>query len=306
LKESQSLSNNTVRALTASDQQVLEDFLAPKLAYSLFLIGNSRRAGFVDKGNRYQGTYVGAFDGSEMQAVVAHYWNGMLVLQAPRFLSQIAAEALRLSGRELKGLIGPDEQVQAAKILLNLQDSDYQLDEEDGLYTLQLKHLVIPDQLLNGQVAGRRVAAQDLEQVTAWRVAYSVEVLGVLEDQQRWERSRLNMMENISSGQSWVLERGEKLVATTSFNTSVSEAVQVGGVYTPPEYRGKGYGRAVVAASLIDARDDGAELVVLFTGDDNTPARKAYAALGFGRIGDFRLSFLSKPVGNDTQQTTHD
>ncbi len=58
--------------------------------------------------------------------------------------------------------------------------------------------------------------------------------------------------------------------------------------------RGKGRcdGRTVVAASLLDARDERAHTAVLFTGEENIPAQKAYEALGFSHIGDYRITLL--------------
>ena len=61
----------------------------------------------------------------------------------------------------------------------------------------------------------------------------------------------------------------------------------MGGVWTPPERRGRGYARAVVAASLLDARAEGVERAVLFT--ENPVARRAYEALGFRRVGEYGL-----------------
>jgi predicted GNAT family acetyltransferase len=220
----------------------------------------------------------------------------MLIVQAPQFLEEVIAEALRFSAREVKGLIGLDEQVQLAKQYLAVDRVEYQIDEADGLYSLLLTELAVPEQISLGQVVGRRLMSFDLDRVSAWRVAYSVELLGVVENQQLWDQSRSNMEDNVQSGQSWVLEDAGEIVANTSFNAAVKEAVQVGGVYTPTEFRGRGYGRCVVAASLLDARDAGVETAVLFTGDTNIPARKAYAALGFKRIGDYRLSILKEPV----------
>ncbi|HET6444086.1 MAG TPA: GNAT family N-acetyltransferase [candidate division Zixibacteria bacterium] len=286
-----------VRILKPDDLPALEAFLTSRLDSSLFLISNSRQVGVVDHGARYEGTYAAAFSGEEVLAVTAHYWNGMLIVQAPQFLKEVIAEARRHSARELKGLIGLDEQVQLAKQYLAVDRAEYQIDEADGLYSLLLTELAVPEQISSGQVAGRRLMSFDLDRVTAWRVAYSVELLGIVENQQLWEQSRSNMEDNVQSGQSWVLEDGGRIVANTSFNAAVKEAVQVGGVYTPPEFRGRGYGRCVVAASLLDARESGVETAVLFTGDANIPARKAYAALGFKRIGDYRLSILKEPVG---------
>jgi predicted GNAT family acetyltransferase len=289
--------SSIIRPLIPEDGPALEAFLAHRLTSSIFLASNMRHVGLVDRGERYQGTYVAAIEGEDILAVAAHYWNGMLILQAPEYLDQVVAVVVKLSGRSLNGLIGLDVQVQEAKVCLGLVHADYQLDEADGLYSLSLDALVVPEQLRTGQLLGRRLKAEDLDLATAWRVAYSVELLGSDDNQDLWDESRVGTEEKLRTGESWVLEVDGDVVANTSFNAAVREAVQIGGVYTPPKLRGRGYGRAVVAASLIDARNEGVEKAVLFTGDVNRPARKAYAALGFQRIGDYRLSILKEPVG---------
>jgi predicted GNAT family acetyltransferase len=93
-----------------------------------------------------------------------------------------------------------------------------------------------------------------------------------------------------------VLEADGQPVAYQQFNAMLPDVVQVGGVWTPPAWRGRGYGRAVVAGALLAARDAGARRGVLFTGDANLPARRAYAALGFSRVGEWALIFLREPA----------
>ena len=61
-------------------------------------------------------------------------------------------------------------------------------------------------------------------------------------------------------------------------------------IYTPPALRGRGFAKAVVAASLLVARDRGSSRAVLFT--NNPSAARAYEALGFRRIGDYSLVLL--------------
>ena len=63
------------------------------------------------------------------------------------------------------------------------------------------------------------------------------------------------------------------------------DMVQVGGVWTPPQARSRGYARSAVALSLRAARERGVRRAILFTGDHNVPAIKAYRALGFERNG---------------------
>src|SRR4051812_41026828 len=100
-----------MRLLSETDRPGMEAFLLPGIETSMFLLGNSRAAGLVDEGRRLQGTYVGAFDGEQLVAVVCHSWNGMLLLQAPVRCAELCRAAVRLTGRAVKGAIGPLEQV---------------------------------------------------------------------------------------------------------------------------------------------------------------------------------------------------
>ena len=68
--------------------------------------------------------------------------------------------------------------------------------------------------------------------------------------------------------------------------------MQVGGVWTPPETRGRGYARCVVAGSLLHARAQGVTRALLFTMESNVAAVRAYEALGFRRIGDYGLMLV--------------
>ena len=87
----------------------------------------------------------------------------------------------------------------------------------------------------------------------------------------------------------WVLTLGDQIVAMTGFNAMARGIAQVGGVYTPPALRGRGYARAAVAASLKLAREQGAVRSVLFTAETNLAAQRAYTALGYQVAGDFGL-----------------
>lgn len=291
-----------IQILDNSDREALEAFLRPRRASSLFLLSNMRRAGLEDQGLRYQGTYAAALtESGKIAGVVAHYWNGNLIFQAPpEMVVRLARSALSASPRALKGLIGPAAQVEAAYAALPIADERVQLDSTEKLYRLYLSELQVPAALASGQVQARLVAADDVELLTRWRVAFSVETLGEVDGDDLRLRSRATADNLLRQGVTWLLEdeRGRP-VSTTSFNATTSEAVQVGGVWTPPEFRSRGYGRAVVAASLLDARQQGVQEAILFTDEENVPAQRAYEALGFEEIGDYRLLFLKVPLRAD-------
>ncbi len=286
------MSKPVIRTLQPGDEAALEAFLLPRIASSMFLIGNMRASGLRDTGETYSGTYAAAFGGQGIISVAAHYWNGILVLQAPVHLEAVWRAVVTASRRPIAGLIGPNDQVSAVRQALGVDASAIQLDELEKLYSLQLADLLVPAILSSGQVSGRRIRPDDVDLLTEWRVAYAVETQGEKDSPELWQRSRASIQRSLQEGRGWVLERSGEPVAYDTFNAAIREAVQVGGVYTPPQLRRRGYGRAVVAVSLLDARGEGVEKAILFTGLSNIAAQKAYAALGFQHIGKYRMVLL--------------
>jgi ribosomal protein S18 acetylase RimI-like enzyme len=221
---------------------------------------------------------------------------GNLILQSPpEHVAALTRAAQEAAVRPIRGIFGPRDQVRTAMEALRLKEDELQLDGLDDLFSLRLGDLAVPEILSAGKVRGRRIERRDLDQATAWRIAYCVEALGAEETAELAEKSRGIVEGSYERGDTWVLEDEGRLVACTSFNAAIAEAVQVGGVWTPPELRGRGYGRAVVAVSLLDAHAESVEHALLFTAETNVPAIRAYESLGFRRIGDYRLVFLRKP-----------
>jgi predicted GNAT family acetyltransferase len=295
-REVQSMKTPVIRTLKPGDEAALEAFLLPRVESSMFLIGNMRAAGVTDRGQAYEGTYAAAFEDREIAGVVAHYWNQNLVLQAPAHLNALWRAAVKASERPIKGLLGPDDQVSVVEEALDIDDSNAQLDETEKLYDLKLDELAVPGSLGSAKVTGRRIEARDLDLVTAWRIAYACETLGEEDGPQLRARCQASIERSIEEQRTWVVEDQGVPVACSSFNAVIQEAVQIGGVWTPPELRRRGYGRAVVAASLLDARAEGATKAILFTAEDNIAAQKAYVALGFRQVGSYRMLLLRSPI----------
>jgi len=285
-----------IRVLGPGDEPALEAFLLPRIDTSMFLLGNMRAAGLVDRGATLQGTYAAACNGYEIVGVTAHYWNGNLILQAPVEIEALCRTAIEASGRSVRGLLGPAAQVAEAKAALDLAADAIQMDETENLYSLVLGDLIVPEGLGAGRLIGRRIEPRDVGQVTEWLVAFGLEALGETESSSLWERTRANVERKQRQGLTWIVEDRGRPVATSGFNTSTAEAVQIGGVYTPPELRGREYGRAAVAASLLDARAEGVQRSILFTGVKNVPAQRCYEALGYRQVGDYRLMLVRAPA----------
>ena len=277
----------TIRLLAVLDEPALQAFLVGYRDSSMFLRSNLRGGGVVYGGQPLQADYVGAFRDGAIVGVAAHTWTGMLQLQAPEQAAELAQACVAASGRKLTGLIGPLTQVKAARTALGLNDVVARKDDDEGLFALELAELVVPARLQSGEIEARPARAQDRELLCAWRVAYDREVLGG-EDSPEARQGAAGFIDwQIAEGFAWVALEADALVSLSAYNCGLPEIVQLGGIFTPPALRGRGYAKAAIAAQLLASRAHGVARAVLFTSEAN--AIRCYEGLGFRKVGDFGL-----------------
>jgi ribosomal protein S18 acetylase RimI-like enzyme len=275
-----------VRVRGPGDERALVDFLEERLDTSLFLLSNSETAGLEDHGGPLEGTYAASFEDGKMTAVAAHYWNGILIAQGGGgAVESVAKVAVTQSGRVLSGLIGPLAAVERARRALGADGRRAKKGDPEILYGLDLERLRMPALLDAPGMICRRPLVDEIELLVDWRVEYSAEALG----EERTQGLRDQSRKGFAHLPGWVLLHDGRPVSYSAFNAKTHGVVQVGGVYTPPELRGRGYGRAVVAGSLRDARKEGNRRSILFTGRANVAAQRAYRALGYEPLADFAL-----------------
>jgi ribosomal protein S18 acetylase RimI-like enzyme len=282
-----------IRLLHPGDEAALDAFLAAHADTSMFLRANARSAGLVDHGEPMQGTYVAALEGGAIAAVAAHCWNGMVLVQAPAHAPAVARAAARHSHRSITGFSGPWDQVVAARAALGLAAAPAVKDSRDELYALDLTRLVVPALLASAAVRCRHPEAAELELLVEWRARFSVVALGAVDGPDLRRAGRADVLLQHARGADWVLVRERKLVAYAVFNAMLPEIVQIGGVWTPPDCRGRGHARALVAGSLVAARKQGVRRAVLFADPLNAAARAAYLSIGFEIVGDYGLVLLA-------------
>ncbi len=275
-----------IRALRPNDEPALEAFLVRHADSSMFLRSNARAAGLVYGGKPLQAVYVAAFEGDRIVAVAAHCWNGVLLLQAPIDVAAVARAAVAHSARPVAGLSGPAAQVVAARTALGLDGRPAPKFGREELFALNLADLVVPALLSKGRWVCRHPRPEELDFLVDWRVDYAREALRAPDSPTLRSECAQELAFVYQQGSNWVLEDGG-LVSYSAFNARLPDLVQVGGVWTPPHLRGRGYGRAVVAGSLLDARASGVRRAVLFA--EREDAKRAYRGLGFQSVEDFGL-----------------
>ena len=278
-----------IRVLTAGDEDRLDAFLLAHAESSLFLRSNLRAGGVVDQGRPAQATYAVWEEGGQVRAAVSHAWNGNLIFQAPTRATELAQAAVRGSGRPVRGLVGPWNQVSTARADLKLSQATTFMDSKEDLFALDLDRLRLPPALSTGAWECRLPSPSEMDALALWRRDFQVDTIGEPPFEGMVAECRKSLERHLGDHSLFVLVDRGALASTCTFNARVPDCVQVGGVWTPPAFRSRGYGRAVVAGALRHAQAEGVTRAVLFTGERNHSARAAYEALGFVRVGDYGL-----------------
>ncbi|WP_326768170.1 GNAT family N-acetyltransferase [Streptomyces sp. NBC_01591] len=93
--------------------------------------------------------------------------------------------------------------------------------------------------------------------------------------------------ELIGAGRSFARIEDGKVLFKAEIGAATPQACQIQGVWVAPEHRGRGLSETGMAAVLRYALADVAPVVSLYVNDYNTPARRAYARVGFQETGAF-------------------
>ncbi len=286
-----------IKKLKNGDEESLEQFLSGHAETSMFLRNNPRLSGLEYKARPYHGLYLASFDDSgNINGVLAQYWNGNIMMQAPdgEVLAALAAAFREQAPRSVAGILGPADQAQAVMRELELSDADYATNRDEGLYALDLDALIVPSNLDAGR--HEMVPAEDVDEaiLTRWFKAYEIEALASEESEELDARVKDRVQRIGDTGDCWAFLVDGEPVSLSGFNARLPDIAQIGPVWTPPEHRSRGYARTLVALTLKKAADQGVQKAILFT--DNPAAVKAYEAVGFKEIGSYRLALLKKPI----------
>jgi RimJ/RimL family protein N-acetyltransferase len=248
----------------------------------------------------FQASYLGAFNDAELVGVIAHCWNGMILMQSPDLyiLDNLYRALLTLRTVVARGIKGASEDYQQVRFIIDCLKPDarlVQMNTREGLFALDLTDLKIPLLIQTGKVICRRIEERDLTTLLPWRFDYSVEALGASRENIKEDEEQAFLRSYLENGHGFVLEEAKtrRLLSTTAFNAALPDVVQIGTVWTPPELRGRGYARAVVAGQLLFARDEGVKEANLFA--ENAAEIRVYEAVGFQKIGDFGITLLKEP-----------
>ena len=271
---------------TEEDRAAIEAFLSARIATSMFPFSNLRRHGMQGGHPRAVSFWLRWQDGAICD-VLAQSEEGMLFPQCPtRPWGEIAAV---LDGHGVKGILGEASQVADLRAALRLP-GEPALDTVEPLYQLALPDLRMPDA---ADMTLHKLEAAPLDVLHQWRRDYCIESLAYA-TADAGPQAVKDIESYIAQDSHRVLMRQDVPVAMTGFNASLPETVQIGGVYTPPALRNRGYARTALALHLAEAAQNGVKDAVLFAA--NRAASKAYEAIGFQQMGSFAVAIYDTPM----------
>ena len=141
----------------------------------------------------------------------------------------------------------------------------------------KLERVIPPERPAPGQP--RLAAESDLELVVEWTTAFVDEARVASGD------ARALMSEQVA-GERVLLwdDAGPRCMAAAPAETP--NGARISGVYTPPEWRGRGYASACVAALSRRVLDAGRRFCFLYTDLSNPTSNAIYQRIGYEPVGD--------------------
>lgn len=204
-------------------------------------------------------------------------------VQASAAAARAFAERARRTTRRCSSLNGPADAVLGMwRLLEGAWGPARELRPDQPLLVIDGDPLVEPDPLV------RPVVPAELDILLPASIAMFTEEVGVSPtalDGGALYRARVG--ELVHAGRAWARIEDGRVVFKAEVGAATGLACQVQGVWVEPSLRGQGLAAAGTAAVVLAARERIASRVSLYVNGFNTPARAAYARVGFRQVGTF-------------------
>lgn len=268
-----------VRRLDEPDRSALHTLFNAEPGYSIFLAANlynfSLDATFV--------RYWGLFDGRRLAATLMMVGRRAALYAPPGVDVQPLAQTAAALGAEFS--MGRSDLVDALLAASGFERlvrrEEHYLAEIAPAHEGALPAVVVP-----GGATVRRATALDLEPLT--RLYVGTDGFEQLSEDQ----VRRTMAGRVHSLRTYVAEVGGRIVAGASTSAETPAAAMIGGVWTAPDARNRGYSTAVVAALARELLEE-QRRPYLFYLVDNVPAARVYHRVGFHIAGPWSIAYLT-------------
>ncbi len=279
----------TIEMASEDTEAEMIGFLKKHEDYSLFLLGNHEAYGNRITEAPYSGNFKLIRRSNNLRGVFCLTRSGSLMVQSeiqePVFeliLKSCREEAIPITGvigewsfcslfwefLKTKGIIQQEVFV-SREILytLNVSEASFSKDErvrllnKEDFFQWQYRH----HEYIEEEKLPKQMNEEQLKNQFLWKVDQKI---------------------------IWGLFVQDKLTTIAELNAKALDLGQVGGVYTSPPFRKQGLATALMRQLSLDAKNlHGIRKLIIFTGENNAPARTVYESLGVNKKGYFALLF---------------
>lgn len=278
---------DTVEHITESNRTEVDAYLSQHEDTAQFLVNNLKAHGPQLTAHHNSGNFKLIRSDGQVKAVFCLARRGNLIVQSNKDFSEMILQSCADEEVVLKGFIGDWNSVEPIYRRYRLQRPEYKpsYESKEILYSYALKGSD-PNLVHDSRV--RFLEQSDFSDWLQHSTAYMSELR--LPDELTLEKKKADFEYQVQERIWWGLFYGERLLSRAALNSRGEKIGQVGGVFTPPEYRQRGYAKATMFHMLKDCRDlHGHTKNILFTGEIDIPAQKLYESMGYVRVGSFAL-----------------
>ena len=165
----------------------------------------------------------------------------------------------------------------------------------------QIQALRTPPQAPSVPGSPRQLSPKDFPLFRAWSLAFIKEAIPsdpVPSDDA--------LMADLRSRRHWLWVLEDRPVSMAAITRRTRRAAFINSVYTPSEYRNKGFGAAITAIAAREILDEGRSAACLYTDLRNPASNRCYAKLGFVPVRKSWLCIRSKKQALESPISTKD
>jgi ribosomal protein S18 acetylase RimI-like enzyme len=275
-----------LRRLVETDRRELIGYLERRPEDNVYLLSRVALDGVVNEASLCHGRFYGHFVDEALDGVAffGHRRGVVLAGESEPFVRGAAALAL---GEEAGWviLVSPREAADRFLSHYRWRGRPTHLNRIQDFYVLR------PEDLSEERAAVRRAELSDLDDIVDMSERMLREDFALAQGSLSRDGIRDSMRRKIRDGQTWVVREGKRMIFKVDVAAQFAGGAQVEGVFTRPDFRGRGYARRGVAGVCAELLQT-SRFVSLHVARENAAARRAYEAVGFRPFGEFRLVLL--------------
>jgi predicted GNAT family acetyltransferase len=209
-------------------------------------------------------------------------WNVIVADSLSEALDSLAA-TIAAAGVELPGVVGNEPTSgRFCEVWSRLTGAEAEKRMAQGVFALDQ---VSPLSPVEG--VPRRAEEGDRSLLEAWVAAFAEEAGGEPANLDEVRRSVANRITaRPEQAGLWLWEVGSEPVSLTGHGGLTPNGIRIGPVYTPPEFRGRGYATALVAEQSQWLLEQGRRFCFLYTDLANPTSNAIYRRIGYRQVAE--------------------